>query len=128
MSTTHHDVDPTEEADRTADAILEVEALALEDVKLADEQAAIAERREHIKARLLTLHPEPGTIPAGPYKVIIKAGPRRLDPAKVAEAYPVTQHPELYKPALDTTAVKHHLAPAELERYQSQGRPQVVIQ
>ena len=125
MSTTGNTTDLVDDA-RT-DEQIELEALALEDVKLQDEQAAIAERREQIRARLLVLHPGTGSIPAGPYKVTVRTGARRLDPVKVAEAYPVVEHPELYKPAIDTTAVKHHLAPAELERFQTVGKPTVVI-
>lgn len=125
MTTTDHSDDVVDDA-RT-DEQIEVEALALEKVKLADEREAIAERIAQIDARLLTLHPGTGSIPAGPYKVTVRAGARRLDPAKVAEAYPVVQHPELYRPAIDTAAVKHHLAPAELERFQTVGKPVVVI-
>lgn len=124
---TANDRPDVDDVDRT-DETIELEALALEDVKLADEAAAIAERRDTIRARLLQLHPGTGTVQAGPYKVTVRAGARRLDPAKVAEAYPVERHPELYRPAVDTAAIKHHLAPAELERFQTQGRPTVVIQ
>lgn len=125
--TTNGTPNDTPTSDVDTDKVLEIEALALEDVKLADEQTAIAERREQIKARLLALHPGHGTIPAGPYKVTVRHGARRLDPTKVAEAYPVTRHPELYKPTIDTGAVKHHLSPAELEQYQTVGKPTVVI-
>lgn len=116
-----------EATDREADGLIEIEQLVTTEVKLADEAAAIAERREQIKAQLLAKL-EPGTHQAGPYQVIVKAGPRRLDTAAVEAAYPVVEHPELYSPRPDTTKVKHHLAPAELERYQTVGKPQVVIQ
>lgn len=125
MTTTDHTTDVDDDA-RT-DEILEVEALALEDVKLQDEAAAIAERREQIRARLLALHPGTGSIPAGPYKVTVRAGARRLDPAKVAEAYPVVQHPELYSPKPDTTKIRHHIAAADLEPFLIEGKPTVVI-
>lgn len=128
MSTTHHNVDPDAEAQAVDDTILEVEQLALEDVKLADEAQHIAERRDAIRARLLQIHPEPGTIPAGPYTVQVKRGARRLNAGRLEADYPVTQHPELYAPKVDTAAVKHHIAGAVLDAYYDEGRPTVVIQ
>ncbi|MBC7308267.1 MAG: hypothetical protein H5T80_15355 [Dietzia sp.] len=121
--------DPTtnDHDDDTTSELIEVEALALEAVKLADEQAAITERIDTIKARLLTILP-PGTHQAGPYRVQVKAGPRRLDTTALEAAYPVIEHPELYSPKPDTAKVKHHLAPAVLDGFYVEGRPQVVIQ
>lgn len=118
-------VEPIDDA--KTDELLEVEALALEAVKLADEQGAITERIDTIKARLLVLLPH-GSHPAGPYRVQVKAGPRRLDTAALEQAFPVVQHPELYSPKPDTAKVKHHLAPAVLDGFYVEGRQQVVIQ
>lgn len=114
--------------DRTddVDALLEVEALALEWVKLADERSSIDERLEAIKAQLLAAL-EHGTHQAGPYRVQVKSAPRRLNTTRLQQAFPVTQHPELYSARVDTAAVKAHIAGVVLDDFYDEGRPQVVI-
>jgi hypothetical protein len=108
-----------------ADTILRIEQLAIEDVKLRDEEAAIKERRDEIKSILRTLVPV-GTTPAGTYKVIV-TDPAKLDTKALAEAYPVTSHHHLYKPTLDTAAVRKHVAPVDLEKYTTHGTPVVTV-
>lgn len=108
------------------DRIIRLEQLATE---LAKRQAAIEadkERVEEIKALLVDELPV-GTHHAGAFKIQVKAGARRLNTARLAEAHPFTERPELYKAVLDTAAAKHHLAPAELEAFQDQGNPTVVV-
>lgn len=108
------------------DTLLRIEQLAIEDVKLRDEETAIKERRDQIKSILRTLVPVGATQPAGPYKVIVTS-PAKLDTAALAKAYPVATHHELYKPTLDTAAVRKHLAPIDLEQYSTHGTPVVTV-
>lgn len=110
----------------TPDQTIDLEALAIELTKLAAEEEAIKERTDTIKAIFLG-HFEVGAHPVGPYKVTIKAGARRLNATRLTAAFPVTQHPELYKPVLDTTAVKEHMAPVQLAAFQDAGAPTVTV-
>lgn len=52
---------------------------------------------------------------------------RRLDNAAIMQAYPVTACPELYKPTIDTTAVKKYIAPVDLDAFYLDGTPKVVV-
>ncbi len=105
---------------------LEVEELVAERVKREAEIEADRERIDAINARLLDLLPT-GTHDAGDHKVTIRAGARRLDPAKVAEAYPFREHPEMYKVAVDTAKVREYVAPNFLRDLQTEGNPTVVV-
>jgi len=108
------------------DRQIRLEQLATE---LAKRQAAIEadkERVEEIK-QILAAELPVGTHPAGSHKIQVRAGARRLNNTRLAEAYPYTVRPELYKATLDTTAVKHHLAPAELESFKDASAPTVVV-
>jgi len=101
-------------------------ALINEELTLAEAAEQIDERRKTIKAILIDQLPI-GTHDIGEHTVQVRAGARRLDPAKVAANHPFEQNPELYKNTLDTTAVKHHIAPAELDGYKTDGTPTVVV-
>jgi hypothetical protein len=105
---------------------IDLEALATEYTHLTADEETIKERKDTIKAILLASF-EVGAHPVGPYKVTIKAGARRLNAARLTAAFPVTQHPELYKPVLDTTAVKEHMAPVQLAAFQDAGAPTVTV-
>ena len=52
---------------------------------------------------------------------------RRLNPGRFQQAFPVAQYPYLYKPAVDTTAIKEHLAPKALDAFYDEGRPVVRV-
>lgn len=108
------------------DDIIALEQLVTEYTKLGAEVEAIKERQDEIKTLLLTKLPQ-GTHEAGPFKVTVKAGAKRLNNAALMAAYPVTAHPEMYKAALDTTAVKKHIAPVELEQFQDTGAPTLAV-
>ncbi|WP_061960631.1 hypothetical protein [Demequina flava] len=101
-------------------------ALVNEELTLAAAAEQIAERRATIKATLIDNLPI-GSHDIGDHTVQVRAGARRVDPGKVAANHPYEQSPELYKHTVDTTAVKHHLAPAELDGYKTDGQPTVVV-
>lgn len=67
-----------------------------------------------------------GNHDAGAWTVQVQHN-RRLDPRAIEAAYPVTQHPELYKPAVDTTAVKRHIAAIDLEDFYVESTARVVV-
>lgn len=106
--------------------LLELEQLAAEEAKLAADAAAIAERRETIKAILRDRLPV-GTHDVAGYKVQVKAGARRLNSKRLTAAYPFDRAPELYSVALDTAKVKDHVAPAHLIDFYDAGAPTVVV-
>lgn len=110
----------------TTDDTVNLEQLAVEYTKLDAEAEAIKERKETIKAILLGRF-STGSHTVGPFKVTVKAGSRRLSTSRITAAYPVAQHPELYKPAIDTAAVKQHIAPVDLEAFQDAGAPTVQV-
>lgn len=122
-NTPNEDVDvDVDEQDR----IIRREQLVAERVKRMAAIEADKERVAEIDSLLLK-DLEAGTHTIGDHKVQIRAGSRRLNTTRLAKALPFTQRPELYKAVVDTTAVKHHLSPAELEAYQDQGNPTVVL-
>jgi hypothetical protein len=118
--------DTTTDVELSPEDLLELDQLAAELVKRQAAIEADKERIETIKATLRRRLPQ-GTTNVGSHRVLVKAPARRLVPARLADAFPVTEHPELYKPAIDTTAVKHHLAPAALEQFQDAGTPTVEV-
>lgn len=105
--------------------VVALEQLVLEDTKLAEDEERIKARRATIRA-VLARNLNAGTTDLADHKVIVST-PSRLDAKALAEAYPVTEHPELYKPAVDLDAVKHHLAPAVLDGYRRAGSTTVTI-
>jgi hypothetical protein len=105
----------------------QVDALALELDEIQARQAADKDRADAIKATLGAALPF-GSLSAagGTLKLSIQHNRRRND-ARFMAAYPFEKYPELYKPALDTTAIKHEIAPAELEEYSDELAPKVII-
>lgn len=83
-------------------------------------QAGIDEIDDHFRERGV------GTHAAGRWSVQVRSS-RRLDARAVEAAYPVAQHPELYKPAIDTTALKDHIAPVDLDQFYVDNRPSIVV-
>ncbi|QIK83010.1 hypothetical protein [Sanguibacter sp. HDW7] len=110
----------------TADDLIDIEQLAAELAKRQDAIAADVDRIAEIKAILATRLPI-GSLAVGDYKVIVKAGARRLSTSRLTAAFPVESYPALYKAALDTAAVKEQFAPAALAEYQDQGKPTVEV-
>ena len=104
---------------------IRLEQLVIERAKLRADENALNERVKELDT-LIGAELDTGTHQVGDYKVAI-TNPQRINNAKVAAAFPVATHPHLYKPAIDTAAVKHHLAPAELAKYQTAGGKQVRI-
>lgn len=117
---------PTDDVQVDAlDQQITLEQLATRKVKLRDEKAAIDEEIALIDAQILDVA-DTGTTPAGPFKVIVTE-PERLDTAALSAAFPVAQHPELYKAVLDTTAVKDRMSPVQLSVFRARGRKQVTV-
>lgn len=100
--------------------------------QLTRERATITAQIDELTARksaiddLYREHLDFGTTPLAGLKVSIQHN-RRLDPAKVMAAYPVTACPEIYKPTIDTTAIKKHIAPIDLEPFYVEGVAKVVV-
>lgn len=95
-------------------AAVDIEMLAAEEVDLAERAALISARRDEIRQTLREAL-SVGTHQAGEYKVIVRAGARRVDTSAVAKTYPVEARPELYRQTVDLSAVRRHIAPADLE-------------
>ena len=104
----------------TAPSRIELEQLAAEYSKRAEAVAADVERMDQIKT-ILRDHLTPGTHDLAGVTVQVRQGARRLSTKALTDAYPVTEHVELYSLALDTAKVKDHLAPATLRGFQTQG-------
>ncbi|WP_263121150.1 hypothetical protein [Cellulomonas sp. RIT-PI-Y] len=110
----------------TGEDLLQLDQLAAELAKREESIAADKERVEEIKATLRR-RLGVGTHNTGAHSVQVRAGARRLNATRVAAAFPVVEHPELYKPTLDTAAVKAHIAPVALTEFQDEGTPTVVV-
>lgn len=111
----------------TADQIAELEQLAMHRAKIAEEVKNLEEIRKEYDEKIAALAGE-GTTKAGAYKVTVTV-PKRLDAKKLEAAFPVAQHPELYKRAIDTTKAKAaaELGQFTLSDYQTAGSPTVRI-
>lgn len=107
------------------DPHIPTELLAAEHAAIGAHIEKLREKQERLRAEILN-RLDFGTHPAGSLRVQIQHN-RRLDPAKVQATYPVVSYPELYRPALDTAAVKRHIAPAELDTFYVEGAPKVII-
>ena len=110
----------------TPDEQIELEQLALEEAKLAEQAAAIAERRETIKHLLRDRLPL-GTHRLGGCTVQVRAGSRRLDSGLLMREYPVARFPELYRPIIDVTQVRDRFSPRDLEPFQVVSPSTVVV-
>jgi hypothetical protein len=126
MKEQHVNAKPTPPPTDTGD-VVELEQLVVEYTKLGAELEHIAERRDTIKAILAARFAPGTTTPVGEHKVQVKSGTRRLNTARLAAAYPVVQHPDLYEPRISSAAVKQHLAPVALANFYDTGSPTVVI-
>lgn len=116
----------TRDGDVDVDELLEVEQLALEKLKRKASIEADKERIDEIDAILRSRLPR-GTHQAGSVTITVKKGASRLNTSRLTAAHPFTERPELYKPVLDTAAVKRHIAPADLEAFQDEGTPVVEV-
>lgn len=104
----------------------DIDALALELDAINLRAAADKKRGDEIKAELATLPFGTLTAAGGLLKVAIQHNRRRDDRAFMA-AFPFERFPELYKPTLDTDAIKHEIAPADLEPYTVESTPKVIV-
>lgn len=87
-------------------------------------------RRDELAALILTLMGPGEKMVAGDYEISVRRPAKRLDNRRLTAAFPFSQRPELYKAIIDTTLVREHVAPAELEAsdvYATPGTPSVVV-
>ena len=89
-------------------------ALELAQIKVNIKQAET--RKAELDELLKSALPPGEPIDLGDVTVNIRET-RTLDPAKFEKAFPVAEHSVLYKLAIDTAAVKEHIAPKDLDRY-----------
>lgn len=111
----------TDQTQQTAD----LEQLAMHRAKIAEEIKNLDDIRKEYDEKIAALAGE-GTTQAGAFKVTVTV-PKRLDAKKIEAAFPVAQYPTFYKRAVDTTAVKDHIAKVDLEAYQTAGSPTVRV-
>jgi hypothetical protein len=104
----------------------EIDALALELDDINIRQAADKARADEIKAKLATLPFGSLSAADGLLKVSIQHN-RRRDDAAFMQAFPFEKFPELYKPTLDTAAIKNEIAPADLEPFTVESTPKVLV-
>ncbi|UOE45912.1 hypothetical protein [Agromyces larvae] len=103
----------------------------METERLLNERAVLREQADRISQRLTLIDDAlralgHGSHAVGPWKVQVQTN-RRLDTAALASQFPAESNPHLYKAALDTEAIKQHLAPAVLDAYYRDGAPRVVV-
>jgi hypothetical protein len=102
--------------------ILEAKRIALLQARIEECQTEI----DQIKQRILDTH-EPGSYEADELTVQVREGAKRLDAKKFMNTFPASDKPEFYelKPALNV--IKKHIAPTELEQYQTTSKPSVIV-
>jgi hypothetical protein len=94
-------------------------------------RVALKERADHIAQEIaliddrLRTH-DFGNHDAGEYQLQVQHN-RRLDAAAIEARFPVAQYPHLYKPAVNTAALKENFAPVELEKFYVEGAPKIMV-
>lgn len=99
-----------------------IEALIDERLSIDEQMELLNQRREEVNAAIAGLLPEGGQV--GETKVAVTRA-RRLDTRALTKAYPVAKNPELYRPTLDTKAVRRHVAEVDLDGYMITGKTSV---
>lgn len=108
---------------------INLEQAAQRILTISEQIEALTEEKGALTAAVLT-QVEPGTKrDAGDYTISVGKPVQRLSATRIMLTYPVTEHPHLYKAAIDTAAVKKHLAPAVLaaEGLYDESTPRVTI-
>lgn len=67
-----------------------------------------------------------GKTEAGDWVVSISTS-RRLDTKRLEERFPVTQYPHLYRPVINTPAVRENFSPIELRQFETETSPSVKV-
>ncbi|GAA1333810.1 hypothetical protein GCM10009592_28350 [Brachybacterium rhamnosum] len=111
----------------TPEQTADLEQYAMHRAKLAEEIKNLEDLRKEYDDKIADLAGD-GTTHAGAYKVTVTRA-KRLDTKKLEAAYPVIQHPELYKQAIDTAKAKAaaELGQLTLADFQTTGSPTVRI-
>jgi hypothetical protein len=101
--------------------------LVAELVALEEQAEPILARIAGIKAELAERHPAKGDYPAGDYRIRVTIA-QRIDAAKIEQDFPVAQHPDFYRRAVDTTYAKAVLQKQGiLDQYQTPSAPSVKV-
>jgi hypothetical protein len=104
---------------------INAEELAAELVKVQAAKKDLEQRETHVKGLLRGLGL--GKHVAGPFTVSIQAN-NRLDEAKVKEALPITEFPQLWVQKPNTDAIRAAIAPLMYQNLMSPvGDPKVVV-
>jgi hypothetical protein len=104
---------------------INAEELAAELVKVQAAKSDLEQREKHLKGLLRGLGL--GKHVAGPFTVSIQAN-NRLDEAKVKEALPITEFPQLWVQKPNTDAIRAAIAPLMYQNLMSPvGDPKVVV-
>lgn len=101
-------------------------SLAARLASLQDAASRIADQITVVKADLLATTDGPDSYSAGQLTVVVTVA-HRLDTKAIESKYPADTHPELYRPALDTAAVRKHIAPVDLEVLTIASAPSVKL-
>lgn len=99
--------------------------LAARLVTISEQIDRLTQEKQQIQDEIRERHPY-GSTPAGDWEIQVQRN-RRLDTARIEQRYPVAQYPHLYRPAVNTAALKENLAPVELEQFYSEGTPKVLV-
>lgn len=97
-------------------------AARLADVQ--DRKSVIENEEKAIKSAILALTDGPDRYAAGPLTVLVSQA-RTLDKAAVAAKYPAADHPELYETTVSVKKVREHVAPVDLEPFETVSAPSV---
>jgi hypothetical protein len=118
--------DPTTTPASTPAVRRKRDALAREYLDLKAARAAADERMKAIEAEFRTALTEFGNYGYGNAKVQIARNVQQ-DKAAILEAFPATEFPHFYKPAIDSTALKRGLTGEQYESFQTLGEAKVII-
>lgn len=103
---------------------MNIRDLAARKVELKEQRARIDEELAVIDMQARSLGY--GTHDAGEWSLAIQHN-RTLDKERFMEKYPVAQFPDFYKPAVNTSAIKERIAPADLAAFYNEGDATVVV-
>lgn len=123
MTTTPTDTQPATAASTSPDPRLIEE--------LAEEYATLAADIEPKQARMEELKKQFRQLPKGTHDLaglaVTVSANRRLNTKALEEAYPASEHGELYKQAIDTKAAREHLGEEMIEDFTVESENKVSV-
>lgn len=92
-----------------------LKSVATRIVEITAEIGVLQQEKEALTAHLLRNLAPGSRTPAGDLTINVSKPVERLNTARLTQAFPVTDRPDLYKPIIDTAKVKQAISTVDLQ-------------